>query len=343
MRDLKSRLQELESRVIELGGTPIKRDASVACDCSEDGDEVVESQASRPSSHPAGTARSIRSVKRKYDETSTTPPSPSSSPDRQPSRTLVPLKGSMTTNITESPDPNETEAEVNLPPPLTVASRSSSHSSTSSHPSITSLLNSANRPAQPPPSSRPAAPPQAANPTLYLPFPTPSPTSPFLTYPSGTSSSSTSTSTSGPTEPSPFMAPLQNFSLFGGAISLDPAVSPEVRQYHTYHPNASGSRSPPDLSMPPPKSTREGGGKAVPSSEEAANLLLAFSSPDTLRPVSGGTPVFAPHGHRRGTLDAEDFSLDGGHASGPTGRRRESQSQWGRPIAGKTARDILRM
>lgn len=338
MRDLNTRIAELEDRVVELGGVrSIKRDTSIACDCSENGDE-----------HPPK-----RSVKRKVEASSTTtPPSPSLSPDHDHDRRLLSPPNS-TKKTFESPDPNETEVESNLPPPLTVASRSLSisSSSSSSHPSISSLLNSANRnraqhnasiPQQP--SSRPAPTSQATNPTLYLPFPTPSPTSPFLTYPSMTSSSSTSTSMSGPIEPSPFMAPLQNFSLFGGAISLDPTASPDVSRGHRHHSNnshgsGSGSRSPPDLSMPPPKSTRDA--NKVPSSEEAANLLLAFSSPDTLRPVSGGTPVFAPH--RRGTLESEDFSLDGGHDTSTTSRKWEGQGQWNRPIAGKTARDILRM
>jgi hypothetical protein len=70
---------------------------------------------------------------------------------------------------------------------------------------------------------------------------------------------------------------------------------------------------------------------------------LAFSSPDVLRPVHGGTPVFAPANGRRGTLDADEFSLDGrGDHSRPS--HGNGQSQWARGgLVGKTARDFLRM
>jgi hypothetical protein len=142
-------------------------------------------------------------------------------------------------------------------------------------------------------------------------------------------------------EPSPFIAPLNNFSLFGGAISLD-NPSPEISM-------AKHQAGPPEISMPPPKEKR------MPSPEEAANLLLAFSSPDTLRPVHGGTPVFAPAavGGRRGTLDGDDFMLDGnGNGHGRTGGQVgngvarghvHGHGQWPRGIVGKTAKDFLRM
>lgn len=131
----------------------------------------------------------------------------------------------------------------------------------------------------------------AANPTLYLPFPTPSPTSPFLTY------QSSSANSSGITEPSPFIAPLNNISLFGGALNLD--------------------------------SSHKGSMQA----EEAANVLLAFSSPDVMRPSMGLTPKMVPVGER---LD-DEFVLDGGVAV------RSVKVAPGESVVGKTARDILRM
>jgi hypothetical protein len=137
------------------------------------------------------------------------------------------------------------------------------------------------------------------------------------------------------------MAPLQNFSLFGGAISLDSTASPEVSMAMSSATGSGRHQGPPDLSMPPPK-----GSKRVPSPEEAANLLLAFSSPDTLRPVSGGTPIFAPSG-RKGTLESEDFMLDGatdGQAHHHTqATKSHGHSNWQKTMVGKTARDILRM
>ena len=300
MKDLKAEIIELEAKVAALGG-------------KEKG-----SSSKRPA--PQTESREEHRSKRKSTTTtSTTPPSPSLSPERQPRSNVV----------SESPDPNETESEAGLPPPFTVASRQSSH------PSITSLLNSSNA-AQEHHVRRPAPPPEATNPTLYLPFPTPSPTSPFLTYAPSNSSTSTSLATM---EPSPFIAPLNNFSLFGGAISFD-NPSPEVNM-------AKPQTGPPEISMPPPKEKR------MPSPEEAANLLLAFSSPDTLRPVHGGTPVFAPSvGGRRG-LDGDDFMLDGngnghghghgrGGAIGPRGHAH-GPGPWPRGMVGKTAKDFLRM
>lgn len=292
MKDLKAEIIELEAKVAALGGNK-KSSGSKR--------PVIQEQ-----------KEEHRSKQRKTTTNSTTPPSPSLSPERQPRQSLV----------SESPDPNETESEAGLPPPLTVASRSSSH------PSITSLLNSSNH-AQSQYMHRPAPPPEATNPTLYLPFPTPSPTSPFLTY----SASNASTSTQA-MEPSPFIAPLNNFSLFGGAIPFDPN-SPEVTM--------AMSRAPPELSMPPPKG-RDEKEKRIPSPEEAANLLLAFSSPDTLRPVHGGTPVFAPAGvGRRGTLDSDDFMLDGGGFGRGGGQSARGHGQWSRGMVGKTAKDFLRM
>lgn len=202
----------------------------------------------------------------------------------------------------ERADEDETESEAGLPPPLTVASRpapSSGSSSSSrsdkgyapSHPSLASLLS--NVPAQLP--TRPAPPPQASNPTLYLPYPTPSPTSPFLSY-----SSSTSNSTA-QTEPSPFIAPIHGMpgmSLFGGA--LDGGMSPI---------NALGREQ-----------------KGQDEVADAAHVLVAFASPDVMRPtIMGMTPI----------RSEADFSLDG------QTRAVHRDRQTG--IRGKTARDILDM
>ena len=234
-----------------------------------------------------------------------------------------------------SPDPNETEPECNLPPAYTLASRQVANAMVRSQsgqggaapggndsapgtPTIASLLHTANTDHHRQP-SRPAAGPQASNPTLYLPFPTPSPTSPFLTY----HTSSSSSNSSGLPEPSPFLAPMQNISLFGGALNLDNS--------QMGHNEKNGKDMRP---------------------EEAANLLLAFSSPDVLRPVAGlqmtpkMIPVEAGAGvmavgmkrERRGTLDSEEFVLDGGLISGfgKGGGVRNG-------VIGKTARDILKM
>ena len=214
------------------------------------------------------TMRKPAMASQKPTQLSTTPPSPCS-----------------------SPDPNETEPETNLPPAYTLSTRTHT-------PTIASLLQSANDTTL----TRPIPSSQAPNPTLYLPFPTPSPTSPFLTYQNGGTSSSSASS--GPPEPSPFLAPLQGMTLFGGALNLD-------------HKDK-------DL-----------------KAEEAANVLLAFSSPDTLKPMTGLnlTPKMIPSGgsrERRLTLESEDFVLDGGlRQAGRVGARSG--------VTGKTARDILRM
>ncbi|ORX41238.1 hypothetical protein BD324DRAFT_606846 [Kockovaella imperatae] len=182
-------------------------------------------------------------------------------------------------------------------------------------PSLSTLLASTNTtaPTRPPPG------PQATNPTLYLPFPTPSPTSPFLHYTASTSSSSSLHTSTGP-DPSPFMAPLQGMSLFGGALNLDTPGEKSL--------NAKGM-----------------------GAEEAANVLLAFSSPDTLRPTSVGmtplmTPLLSDSGRaRRSTLDGEEFVLDGGLIKSPETKKMLSpahNAQQGQKV-GKTARDILRM
>ncbi|KAL7420643.1 hypothetical protein Q5752_004594 [Cryptotrichosporon argae] len=140
--------------------------------------------------------------------------------------------------------------------------------------------------------TRPSPPPAAPNPTLFLPFPTPSPTSPFIPPAAAAA-----------VEPSPFLAPLQSYTLFNGALgTLDP------------HPPAPASA--PDIDVGP---------------EEAANLLLAFSSPDTLRPAQ--PPIV-----RRGTLGFDaDFSLDTavGHVRTATHRPAHAASV--------SASDILNM
>lgn len=226
------------------------------------------------------------------------PPSPSVTP---PSR-----RSSL------QPDPNETEAESDLPPPLTLASRvseSSSGRTASPHPpTIASLLSNSSH-------SQPSSAPRrtAPSPNIYLPFPTPSPTSPFLTYHG--SSASTSSSVTGPPEPSPFMAPVQSTPLFGG-VPLEGS-------------NGEKRRSPPDLSMPPPK--REIG------TEEVANLLLAFSSPET-RPFStGSTPLMSAV--QKGEDGVKGFTLDGGPVTALDNYKVVSGKQ--SHAKGKTARDIL--
>lgn len=70
--------------------------------------------------------------------------------------------------------------------------------------------------------------------------------------------------------------------------------------------------------------------------EEAAKMLLAFSSPDTLRPSAVVTPLMGPG--RRGTLESEEFTLDGGVAGMVNGVVVATGG-----TVGKTARDILKM
>lgn len=294
MKELKQRIEDLEARLGEASEASHKAAKRRVRPASR---EELESDGSegRDIDIPAGP--SIKS--------SVSPPTPSLSPEDH------------------QDDPDETEPEPNLPPPLAFASEPA-HSPR--QPSIASLLAAASARSQQVP-SQPAPPPEATNPTLYLPFPTPSPTSPFLTYHSTTS---TTTSATGPAEPSPFLAPLQNMSLFGGALNLDhsnPNISP-TQSFHPKHP------SPPE--MPPSRD--------IPA-EEAANLLLAFSSPDTLR---GATPKIRPAGvkERRSTLESEEFVLDGGVArESARGRKdgKEIETGRGTGMVGKTARDILRM
>ena len=236
-------------------------------------------------------------------KSSLSPPSPALSADHVQDRT---------------PDPDETEPEFNLPAPLPIAF-DATHITSPSHASVASLLNTAStRRAQQIPSHRPVPPPQATNPTL--PFPTPSPTSPFLTQHSSSMS-----------DPSPFLAPLQNMSLFGGALNLDLTTSPSQSfDAQNRSPHSADKRD-----MP---------------AEEAANLLLAFSSPDTLRPSGTTSKLAAATGgrgtERRSTLDSEDFSLDGGLVR-DNGEGRANEREGGKAsglgIMGKTARDILRM
>ncbi|KAK8850322.1 hypothetical protein IAR55_004239 [Kwoniella newhampshirensis] len=257
-----------------------------------------------------------------------------------------------------SPDPNETEVESNLPPPHTKAySRSSPNtSSRTSTPlntsSVASLLSSAQGEPQQP-HSRPPPPPEVTNP-IFLPFPAPSPTSPFLHATIHSSSESRGTSSSsavGPIDPSPFLAPLPNVSLFGGIFNLDSSPT------DTFRPQFK-QPSPPQLCLTDNTKTKHSqtqrsakGATAMTTTttrskdmapEEAANLLLAFSSPDTLRPQH----FVVSQRERRSTLDSEEFSLDGGGSGegggGVKALRPETKTGNGGKI-GKSARDILKM
>lgn len=243
-----------------------------------------------------------------------------------------------------------------------------------------SLTYPASLAAQAVPSTRPAAPPQAQNPTLYLPFPTPSPTSPFLTY------STTASSSSGPPEPSPFLAPLQNInmSLFGGAINLDQPVggggggaggaigsgtdTPLLMGKRSYSDETRRSDGADATEGVEVTTTTTGGkarGKRDMAPEEVANLLLAISSPDTLRPSNGQTmltPKMIPIGgpedlaslagsvarenlKRRSTLESEDFRLDAVSALQTIvvddTRLPVTSASVHRAPQGKTASDIL--
>ncbi|KIR39625.1 hypothetical protein I307_01507 [Cryptococcus deuterogattii 99/473] len=97
--------------------------------------------------------------------------------------------------------------------------------------------------------------------------------------------------------------------------------------------------------------------------EEAANLLLAFSSPETLRPLGDGSvvPLGIGQGYGQGQgqirRTVEEFSLDSGATfgsksgrQGKIGKRREVSSvktmestSKGRSVVGKSVRDILKM
>ena len=124
------------------------------------------------------------------------------------------------------------------------------------------------------------------------------------------------------------MAPLQNMSLFGGALNLDLPTSDKVN------------------------GAIRGGGEKGMEVEEAASVLLAFSSPETMQPISSGfTPMMTPIVHglegraRRSTLDGEDFVLDGGVFRSTEGRKATVSTTGSNETQriGKTARDILRM
>jgi len=310
MRQLKATIAELESRAGSTSSSAvIKPTARSKSETTSEGTVSTTTDHSPPKYKTLPPLPAFPQPKQNYFSNSKTPPSPSL-----------------------SPDPNETEPECNLPPAFTLANRQVAnvqlgsnhgvHPGTSGTdikspgtPTIASLLHTANSDHRQLGRSNGHAGWQASNPTLYLPFPTPSPTSPFLTY----HTSSSSSASSGPPEPSPFLAPLQNISLFGGALNLD-----------NNQPDKGKDMRP----------------------EEAANLLLAFSSPDVLRPVAGlqMTPKMIPvendlavgaatakRRERRGTLDSEDFVLDGGLVcGGGKGGARNG-------VIGKTARDILKM
>ncbi|KAK4687916.1 hypothetical protein P7C73_g2211, partial [Tremellales sp. Uapishka_1] len=231
----------------------------------------------------------------------------------------VPMKEDAAARYSATP-PSPSLSPPNAPPSYT---SNSNETNSTSHPhSLASLLAPAPspRPAQQP-VSRPAPPPQATNPTLYLPFPTPSPTSPFL-YASTTASSS---GASAPLEPSPFLAPMQHLGLFSGQINFSPNFST----------TAARKPSPPDMDLPPAAKDKMG-------EEEAANLLLAFSSPDIMRPSHVEVEMGIGRS-RRGTLENDGFVLDTATASGDSQRARAVYNGSGQRVVGKTASDILRM
>lgn len=327
MRELKAQVEDMQSRLSGLSsaGPKAYKKRRPSHDDDVDMDDHDDSPPRRPAHTPVQPQHGGSYMARK-PAASSTPPSPSVTP---------PLHH---TTVLSSPDPNETEPEFDLPPPLTMASKRVSQDDTSSSartasphpPSIASLLASSAQSQRSSAGASTTRPSAGPSPNIYLPFPTPSPTSPFLTY--HPSSASTASSTTGPPEPSPFMAPLQNISLFGGA--LDSSASP-------YEGPTSGKQpSPPDLVMPPPSSAN--GRDMAP--EEAANLLLAISSPDTLHPTrTGTTPLMSAVSGRSRALESEDFTLDGGVATAT--HRTTVKIEHGQKYRpqGKTARDILRM
>lgn len=86
---------------------------------------------------------------------------------------------------------------------------------------------------------------------------------------------------------------------------------------------------------------KESSKEGMKAEEEAANVLLAFSSPDTLKPSVPNMPGLIPRMNgsmreRRLTLDSEEFVLDGGVREGSRNGARSG-------VVGKTARDILKM
>ncbi|BEI80423.1 hypothetical protein CcaverHIS002_0109520 [Cutaneotrichosporon cavernicola] len=307
MRELKNRIADLEAETeVEAAPDHNRRRLSTTTD---DSSMDVDSPREREVVYERERGHGRR--ERPYRPWYSSPKHPSSPPSP-----------SMTPPVRAAPnhDPDETEEETNLPAPFTLAFRSrsdgshssqtrtsTSHSTASPHPpSISSLLSSA-----PPPRSQHQS--RAPPPDICLPFPTPSPTSPFHSYPSNASTASSAT---GPPEPSPFLAPLQNISLFDGAFP-----SPLTGPHKLSPPERVGEMNP----------------------EDAAHMLLAISSPDTLRPThsSGSTPLMTVHRglERRLPLDAEEFTLDGGIArSGDVNEVRHHHR-----TQGKTARDILRM
>ncbi|EAL20673.1 hypothetical protein CNBE0390 [Cryptococcus deneoformans B-3501A] len=233
---------------------------------------------------------------------------PSPSPDRQQFSNSPP------------PDPNETDVESNLPPPYTLASRARARSRAhaSSLPSTSACISASNRGTttsqeskspsfwsgqtqeqvtenlhgqrgyQPLPSTRPKPPTSTSNP-IFLPFPSPSPTSPFLhpnasfnTNPNAdtlnnssaagsmmsgenegrgfgpnyNSSASVNGSVQGAAEarnthPSPFLPPIPNMSLFS-IMSLENSPVDTFRQACMEGfggAGKSGSFSPPELNL----------------------------------------------------------------------------------------------
>ncbi|WVQ75278.1 hypothetical protein IAR50_004892 [Cryptococcus sp. DSM 104548] len=297
-----------------------------------------------------------------------------------------------------SPDPNETETESNLPPPLTRASSRPALPKrvTSEHYHSSPLLNPTSK-LPPPPTCRPPPPATKSNP-IFLPFPAPSPTSPFLqphshahsahgdTPGGSTGTSGTSGSTSGlsVSEASPFLA-ATGLSLFGGMVNVGESPADSFRpppsipgrtgspphlslesQSHSSTPVPSRQTSVSPLSSFHPTSHPKAAHAPNPNlqskatadmpAEEAANLLLAFSSPDTLRPIGepqGGGRLDGGGRGRKETV--EEFSLDGhggvmnGQAvamsvAGKAGIAASGGDRMqGGEVVGKSVRDILKL
>nr|ODN95407.1 hypothetical protein L204_03946 [Cryptococcus depauperatus CBS 7855] len=294
-----------------------------------------------------------------------------------------------------SPDSDETEVEYNLPPTFTRTGSGVSYGDSKDSVERFAINGSDNQhgpvsnngiASRPLPSTRPKPPANASNP-IFLPFPSPSLASPFLH--ANPSDSNTPSATSGTTlgsvgEPSPFLPPIPNIGLFGGIVNFEGSPVDTYRQacstakqpspphlslekgpnsgkglrerQSSSSPGTTGSMAPPKNPLPS-QSSRSGADARDMPPEEVANLLLAFSSPDTLRPQSeamlsmqmqsrGGTSA------RRSTL--ESFSLDASYGivssipnSGMAVKTEKDKNgtleKKSDCVVGKSVRDLLRL